>query len=71
MGTVSGTLWYVNWQDMTSIRLVGGHPDKINDIAVGQGDLVSLAVEDGSLRVWNRGKNVLPVMYNIKCVDLI
>ena len=55
VGTVFGTLWYVNWEDKTSIRLVGGHPDTVNDIAVGSGDTFAVAIEDGSLRLWNYG----------------
>ncbi len=28
-GTTSGTLWYVNWAERSSVRLVPGHKDKV------------------------------------------
>lgn len=30
IGTSSGTLWYVNWDERTSIRLVSGHAQKVS-----------------------------------------
>lgn len=29
IGTTSGTLWYVNWEERTSIRLVSGHAQQV------------------------------------------
>ena len=29
IGTVSGTLWYVNWEERASIRLVSGHAQQV------------------------------------------
>ena len=29
IGTTSGTLWYVNWDERTSIRLVSGHAQQV------------------------------------------
>ena len=46
----------MNWEEKTSIRLVGGHPDQVNDIAFSFGDTFAVAIEDGSLRLWNYGK---------------
>ena len=46
----------MNWEEKTSIRLVGGHPDQVNDIAFSSGDTFAVAIEDGSLRLWNYGK---------------
>lgn len=31
VGTTAGTLWYVNWSDNSSIRLVSGHKTKVSD----------------------------------------
>ncbi|KAL0156260.1 hypothetical protein M9458_047506, partial [Cirrhinus mrigala] len=28
VGTTAGTLWYINWADSTSIRLISGHKSK-------------------------------------------
>lgn len=29
VGTTAGTLWYINWSDSSSIRLVSGHRSKV------------------------------------------
>lgn len=29
VGTTAGTLWYINWSDNSSIRLVSGHRSKV------------------------------------------
>lgn len=29
VGTTAGTLWYINWSDNSSIRLVSGHKTKV------------------------------------------
>ena len=35
VGTVVGTLWYINWTERTSIRLVSGHMSKVRVHVVG------------------------------------
>lgn len=30
VGTAAGTLWYINWSERTSIRLVSGHQNKVS-----------------------------------------
>lgn len=30
VGTTAGTLWYINWADNTSIRLISGHKSKVH-----------------------------------------
>ena len=30
MGTMSGTVWYVNWQDSSTVKLLAGHGKKVN-----------------------------------------
>ena len=30
VGTTAGTLWYINWTDNTSIRLISGHKNKVS-----------------------------------------
>lgn len=32
VGTTAGTLWYINWADSTSIRLISGHKSKVHFI---------------------------------------
>ena len=29
VGTTAGTLWYINWAESTSIRLINGHKSKV------------------------------------------
>lgn len=29
VGTTAGTLWYINWVENTSIRLISGHRNKV------------------------------------------
>lgn len=29
VGTTAGTLWYINWVESTSIRLISGHKNKV------------------------------------------
>ena len=29
VGTTAGTLWYINWTDSSSIRLISGHKTKV------------------------------------------
>ncbi|XP_065066075.1 WD repeat-containing protein 90-like [Rhopilema esculentum] len=55
VGTNGGTLWYISWEERTSIRLVSGHTDQVNGLIFGGHDddyMVSCA-SDGSLRLWN------------------
>ena len=32
VGTSSGTLWYINWEERSSIRLVSGHVNQVREI---------------------------------------
>lgn len=53
VGTSAGTLWYINWAERTSIRLVSGHVDQVNGIAVSPTQHFASCSQDGSLRVWS------------------
>ncbi|XP_053550193.1 WD repeat-containing protein 90 [Bombina bombina] len=54
VGTTAGTLWYINWVENTSIRLISGHRNKVTDLAVGPGEShCATCGEDGSVRVWS------------------
>lgn len=49
VGTVAGTLWYINWSDNSSIRLVSGHMTRVPD---------SLRTKGNSLfLLFNKSKN--------------
>ncbi|XP_018426891.1 PREDICTED: WD repeat-containing protein 90 [Nanorana parkeri] len=54
VGTTAGTLWYINWVENTSIRLISGHRNKVTDLAVAPGEAhCATCGEDGSVRVWS------------------
>uniref|UniRef100_F6WAH4 WD repeat-containing protein 90 n=1 Tax=Xenopus tropicalis TaxID=8364 RepID=F6WAH4_XENTR len=54
VGTTAGTLWYINWVENTSIRLISGHRNKVMDLAVAHGEShCATCGEDGSLRIWS------------------
>ncbi|XP_074646351.1 WD repeat-containing protein 90-like [Tubulanus polymorphus] len=53
VGTSSGTLWYVNWPERSTMRLVSGHGNKVTDIAMCESPFFATCADDGSLRVWS------------------
>lgn len=53
VGTTSGTLWYLNWAERASIRLVSGHNNKVNAVALCDDNFLASCSNDGSLRVWS------------------
>ncbi|KAM3917263.1 WD repeat-containing protein 90 [Leptodactylus fuscus] len=54
VGTTAGTLWYINWVENTSIRLISGHRNKVTGLVVGPGEThCATCGEDGSVRVWS------------------
>ncbi|KAM4024166.1 LOW QUALITY PROTEIN: WD repeat-containing protein 90 [Anomaloglossus baeobatrachus] len=54
VGTTAGTVWYINWAENTSIRLISGHRNKVTDAVVGPGEThCATCGEDGSVRVWS------------------
>ncbi|KAK7003519.1 WD repeat-containing protein 90 [Biomphalaria glabrata] len=53
VGTSSGTLWYINWTERTSIILVSGHKNKINSVIFVPNNLMVSGGDDGSVRVWS------------------
>ncbi|XP_077130322.1 WD repeat-containing protein 90 isoform X3 [Ranitomeya variabilis] len=54
VGTTAGTVWYINWEESTSIRLISGHRNKVTGAVVGPGEThCATCGEDGSVRVWS------------------
>jgi len=55
VGTNSGTIWYINWDERSSIRLISGHKDQVNDLIFGGSNQCFMAscANDGSVRLWN------------------
>jgi WD40 repeat protein len=52
VGTDAGTVWYVNWMDLTTIRVLNSHLGEVKGIDP-QAYLGTISA-DGSFRVWNQ-----------------
>ncbi|XP_071395607.1 WD repeat-containing protein 90 [Centroberyx affinis] len=66
VGTTAGTLWYINWVDNSSIRLVSGHKTKVNDVVFSPDEShFATCGEDGSVRVWSAPSNELVVQFQV------
>ncbi|XP_040923164.1 WD repeat-containing protein 90 [Toxotes jaculatrix] len=66
VGTTAGTLWYINWSDNSSIRLVSGHKTKVNDVVFSSDEShFATCSEDGSLRIWSVPNNELVVQFQV------
>ncbi|XP_076826631.1 WD repeat-containing protein 90 [Brachyhypopomus gauderio] len=66
VGTTAGTLWYVNWPDNTSIRLISGHKSKINGVVCSPDERHFVTCgQDGSVRVWALPNNELLVQFQV------
>lgn len=40
MGTTAGTVWYVNWQGKSSVKLVSGHAEQVGVGLIDWGELL-------------------------------
>ncbi|XP_062999035.1 WD repeat-containing protein 90 [Elgaria multicarinata webbii] len=66
VGTTAGTLWYINWADNTSIRLISGHKNKVSEVAFSPGEShCATCGEDGSVRVWSLASMELVVQFQV------
>ncbi|XP_072229948.1 WD repeat-containing protein 90 [Leuresthes tenuis] len=66
VGTTAGTLWYINWSDNSSIRLVSGHKTKVNDVVFSFDEShFATCSEDGSVRVWSTSSYELVVQFQV------
>ncbi|TRY93037.1 hypothetical protein DNTS_025166 [Danionella cerebrum] len=53
VGTTAGTLWYINWTDSSSIRLISGHKSKVTGVVCSPDEQYFVTCgQDGSVRVW-------------------
>uniref|UniRef100_A0A4W3JBA1 WD repeat domain 90 n=1 Tax=Callorhinchus milii TaxID=7868 RepID=A0A4W3JBA1_CALMI len=64
VGTTAGTLWYINWAENTSIRLISGHRNQVMIFSPNEGHFATCA-EDGSLRVWVMQSTELVVQFQV------
>ncbi|XP_077172586.1 WD repeat-containing protein 90 isoform X2 [Paroedura picta] len=66
VGTTAGTLWYVNWTENTSIRLISGHKNKVSEVAFSPDEShCATCGEDGSVRVWSLASLELVVQFQV------
>ncbi|POI33813.1 hypothetical protein CIB84_002434, partial [Bambusicola thoracicus] len=66
VGTTAGTLWYINWKESTSIRLISGHKSKVTEVSFSPDEtLCATCGEDGSVRVWSLGRMELVVQFQV------
>ncbi|KAM9336626.1 WD repeat-containing protein 90 [Symphorus nematophorus] len=66
VGTTAGTLWYINWSDNSSTRLVSGHKTKVNDVVFSSDEThFATCSEDGSVRVWSAPSTELVVQFQV------
>uniref|UniRef100_UPI00398F26DD WD repeat-containing protein 90 n=1 Tax=Pristiophorus japonicus TaxID=55135 RepID=UPI00398F26DD len=66
VGTTAGTLWYINWAENTSIRLISGHRNKVNQVIFSPDEShFATCAEDGSLRVWVMHGTELVVQFHV------
>lgn len=66
VGTTAGTLWYINWTDSTSIRLISGHKSKVNGVVCSPDEQHFVTCgQDGSVRVWTLQSHELLVQFQV------
>ncbi|XP_052535941.1 WD repeat-containing protein 90 isoform X1 [Tympanuchus pallidicinctus] len=66
VGTTAGTLWYINWKESTSIRLISGHKSKVTEVSFSPDEtLCATCGEDGSVRVWSLSRMELVVQFQV------
>ncbi|XP_053384270.1 WD repeat-containing protein 90-like isoform X2 [Mercenaria mercenaria] len=66
VGTLAGTLWYINWGERTSIRLVSSHMNKVNGLSLCNNELLASCADDGSLRVWAISDREQALQFQVK-----
>lgn len=67
VGTSANCLWYVNWVEQTNVRIVGGHPKKITDLAL-KDNCLATCCEDGTVRIW--ASKELTVEFGVKVKNI-
>ncbi|KAL3876292.1 hypothetical protein ACJMK2_034157, partial [Sinanodonta woodiana] len=66
VGTSVGTLWYINWGERTSVRLVSGHKNKVNGLSVYENELLASCADDGGLRIWYINSREQVLQFQVK-----
>ncbi|XP_051537939.1 WD repeat-containing protein 90 isoform X1 [Myxocyprinus asiaticus] len=66
VGTITGTLWYINWADNSSIRLISGHKSKVNGVVCSPDERHFVTCgQDGSVRVCSLQSHELLVQFQV------
>lgn len=66
VGTTAGTIWYVNWTEGTSTRLISGHRTKVNEVVFSPSEShCATCGEDGSVRVWSLASMELVIQFQV------
>ncbi|XP_069726130.1 WD repeat-containing protein 90 [Phaenicophaeus curvirostris] len=66
VGTTAGTLWYINWTESTSIRLISGHKNKVTEVCFSPDETHCVTCgEDGSVRIWSLRSMELVVQFQV------
>ncbi len=71
VATMKNTLWYVNWKEEQSVRLVSSHTGKINSLCCIDDRFLSSCSDDGSLNVWNLSDRERLVQFEVKTPVII
>lgn len=66
VATNKNTLWYVNWTENTSVRLMSTHSQKINSVQYVSEKYLSTASDDGSLCIWSLMDRERVVQFEVK-----
>ncbi|XP_031206401.1 WD repeat-containing protein 90 isoform X4 [Mastomys coucha] len=66
VGTTAGTIWYINWTEGTSTRLISGHRTKVNEVVFSPSEShCATCGEDGSVRVWSLASMELVIQFQV------
>ena len=66
VATSKNTLWYVNWKEEQSVRLVSAHTDKINSVRCIDDKFLSSCSIDGTLNIWSLADRERIVQFEVK-----
>jgi WD40 repeat protein len=69
VATNKNTLFYLNWTEESSVRLVSTHSGKINSICCIDDKYLSTASDDGSVNIWSLKDRERIVQFEVKSVS--
>ncbi|RNA21555.1 WD repeat-containing 90 [Brachionus plicatilis] len=66
IGTSKNTLWYVNWKEESSVRIVSTHSSKINQLLCIEDKYLSSVSDDGCLNLWSIKERERLIQFEVK-----